>query len=450
MQFELSKEFLEQVEHAVDQQEKEFVIENLSELHAADLNLILTELNTVQSKYIIDLLDVSLSAEIISELDSDIRQRFLKNFNPKELTEIIEEVDSDDAADILNEQTLKVREEVLSLIRDTIIQENILELLRYEEDCAGGMMAKELIKANVNWTVNQCIEEIKRQAEKVDKIYSIYVVNDQDKLLGRVSLKKILLTPSDSKIEHIYEDDVLFVDVFTEDDEVAQIMSKYDLEAIPVLNIQRKLVGRITIDDIVDVITEHAETERNLMSGISENVEHSDSIWELTRARLPWLLIGVVGGLLSAMLMGVFENQMTEIVAVAFFIPLITATGGNVGIQSSSIVVQSLATKSAFNEDISMRLWKSFVVSIMNGIAISGAVFLFVFTFLHDPNLAFVVSIAIFSVVILSSLIGTITPLILDKFDINPAVASGPFITTTNDILGIAVYFFVVNLLLVI
>ena len=185
------------------------------------------------------------------------------------------------------------------------------------------------------------------------------------------------------------------------------------------------------------------------MSGISENVEHSDSVWDLTRARLPWLLIGVLGGLLSAMLMGVFENQMTEIVAVAFFIPLITATGGNVGIQSSSIVVQSLANKSAFNEAISMRLWKSFVVSLLNGVAISGAVFLFVLVFLHDPNLAFVVSIAIFSVVILSSLIGTITPLILDKFDINPAVASGPFITTTNDILGIAVYFFVVNLLLV-
>jgi magnesium transporter len=311
------------------------------------------------------------------------------------------------------------------------------------------MMAKELVKADLDWTVGQCIEEIKRQAENVDKLYSIYVVNDKDKLLGRVSIKKILLAPNSTKIASIYEEDLIAVDVFMADENVAQIMSKYDLDAVPVVNLQHKLVGRITIDDIVDVITEQAETERNLMAGISENVEHSDSVWNLTRARLPWLLIGVLGGLLSAMLLGVFEGALSELTAVAFFIPLITATGGNVGIQSSSIVVQSLANKSAFDENISKQLFKSFIVSLLNGLAIFTLVILFVYAYKGDFNLALVVGIAIFTVVIISSMMGTITPLVLEHFNVNPAIASGPFITTANDIIGIAIYFSIVKALII-
>lgn len=448
MQFELSKEFLDQIKHAVEITDNDFLSESLSELHVADINIILTELDTAQSKYIIDLLDKEISSEIISELDSDIRERFLSNFSAEEIAQIITHVDSDDGADILNEQKLKLREEVLSIIQDHELVENLQELLRYDEDCAGGIMAKELVKADSSWTVSQCIEEIKRQAENVDKLYSIYVVNQKEKLIGRVSIKKILLAPNTTKIEDIYEDDIISVDVFMPDDEVAQFMSKYDLDAVPVINFQKKLVGRITIDDVVDIITEQAETERNLMAGVSENVETSDSIWDITRARLPWLLIGVLGGLLSAMLMGTFEDQLA-LAAVAFFIPLITATGGNVGIQSSSIIVQSLANKSAFEEETSKTLFKSFIVSLLNGLAICVLVMVFVYAYQKDENLAFVVGSAIFSVVIIASLLGTITPLILDKFDVNPAVASGPFITTANDILGIAIYFMVVKYLLI-
>lgn len=443
----MTKEFLEQIVNATNTQDKDFLRETLSELHAADVNLILMELNTDQSKYVIDLLDTEVNAEIISELDSDIREKFIKTFEPKELADLIPYFDSDDAADILNEQNIKFREDVLSLLDDKETVENLQELLRYEEDCAGGMMAKELVKADVNWTVAQCIEEIKRQAEEVDKLYSIYVVNEKDKLLGRVSVKKILLAPNSAKIADLYEDDLITVDVFMEDYDVAQLMRKYDLDAVPVVNLQNKLVGRITIDDIVDVITEQAETERSLMAGMSENVEHSDSIWNLTRARLPWLLIGVLGGLLSAMLLGVFEEPLSQVTAVAFFIPLITATGGNVGIQSSSIVVQSLANKSAFDENVSTQIFKSFIVSLLNGIAICALVLIFVYAFKQDYTLSIVVGIAIFTVVIISSLMGTITPLVLAKFDINPAVASGPFITTVNDILGIAIYFTVVKAL---
>lgn len=448
MQFEMTKEFLEQIVQAVDSHDNVFLLDNFSELHVADVNLILMELNTEQSKYVIDLLDTEISAEIIAELDSDIREKFLQVFTAQELADLIPHFESDDAADILNEQKLKLRLEILALVKDTETVEYLQELLRYEEDCAGGMMAKELVKADIDWTVGECIEEIKRQAEHVDKLYSVYVVNNREKLLGRISVKKILLAPNETKVSSLYEEDLISVDVFTEDDEVAQIMSKYDLDAIPVVNMQNRLVGRITIDDIVDVITEQAETERNLMAGITENVEYSDSIWDLTRVRLPWLLIGILGGLLSAMLLGVFEEPLSQITAVAFFIPLITATGGNVGIQSSSIVVQGLANKSAFDDTISTQIFKSFIVSIINGLAICLLVVVFVYAFKQDVDLTIVVGIAIFTVVVISSLMGTITPLILEKFEINPAVASGPFITTANDIMGIAIYFSIVKAML--
>jgi len=449
MHFELSVDFLDQIKASVNKKDSAFISENLSGLHAADINLVLMELDTLQSKYIIDLLDDEISAEIISELDSDIRKEFLETFTAEEVVGIIKMIDSDDAADILNEQGLKFREEILSKVSDHELLENLQDLLRYDEDCAGGLMAKELVKANSDWTVSQCIEEIKRQAEEVDKLYSIYVVNSNEKLIGRVSLKKILLAPNHTKIEDLYEEDIISVDVFMPEDELVQLMSKYDLDAVPVVNVQNKLVGRITIDDVVDVITEQAEKERNLMAGISENVETNDSIWELTRARLPWLLIGVLGGLLSAMLMGVFEEELQSYAAIAFFIPLITATGGNVGIQSSSIIVQSLVNKTAFDESTSKTLFKSFLVSLMNGTAICLVVVTFVFAFKQEVNLSIVVGIAIFTVVIIASLMGTVTPIILSNFGVNPAVASGPFITTANDILGIAIYFSVVHLLII-
>lgn len=446
MQFELTKDFLDQIELGIKEQDQDFLLESLSELHVADINLILMELNSIECKYLVDILAIEKRAEILAELDSDIRIKFLKSFDSQEIANLLLFLDSDDSADILNEQSLKRREEILSLIDDSEVVEQLQELLRYEEDCAGGMMGKELVKADVNWTIEECIAEIKRQAENVDKLYSIYVVNEKDKLLGRVSIKKILLASKNAKIADIFEDNLISVDVFMEDDEVAQIMSKYDLDAVPVVNLQNKLVGRITIDDIIDVITEQAERERYLMSGLSENVEHTDSIWNLTRARLPWLLVGVLGGLLSAMLLGVFEGPMSELTAVAFFIPLITATGGNVGIQSSSIVVQSLANKSAFDESVSTQLLKSFIVSLLNGLAIFILVVLFVYAFKQDYSLAVVVGVAIFTVVIISSMMGTITPLVLDKFEVNPAVASGPFITTANDIIGIAIYFSIVKI----
>ncbi len=447
MDFELSQALLDALEEAIENNDSPFIIQTLEDLYAADISLILYEMNTQQSKYVIQLLDKQIATEIISNLDINTCTEFLKNFSSKEISQWIALMDSDDAADILQELSLKIREETLGFIDDKEQENNIRDLLHYEDDCAGGLMAKELIRVNLNWTIKQCIEEIRRQAEEVEKIYSVYVVDNDNRFLGRVGLKKMILAKDEALIADIFDDSTVAVETYLDQDEVADIMQKYDLEAVPVVNARGELVGRITIDDIVDVITEQADLDRQLMSGISEDIEESDSILMLSRARLPWLIIGIFGGLLGAKFIGFFEQDLIMLPAMAFFIPLITATGGNVGIQSSSIILQSLANKSLQDNDYFGRLLKVLLVAILNGLVI--ALLVFIFTVIFDKNiqLAFVVSTSLFFVVLLASVMGTITPLVLDRLNINPALASGPFITTANDLLGLFVYFTTASLL---
>ncbi len=447
VQFELSNEYLERFQRALDDKEDAFIISSLEGVSHADITELLYEFDSEESRYVIELLDPSIGADILSELDQDTRKEFLQVFNPREIARHVELMDSDDGADILSELNLKQREQVIGAISNEEKANNLLDLLRYDEDVAGGLMAKELIKCNLNWTVLQCIEEIRKQAERVQKLFSVYVIDDFGKLLGKVSLKKIILAEDQVKVKDIYDSDVIAVETFMDEEDVAQVMRKYDLESVPVINARGKLVGRITIDDIVDVITESAEEERAIMSGISADVEEDDTIWKLSKARLPWLTIGMAGGLLGAWLIGFFESDIALIPAMAFFIPLITATGGNVGIQSSSIVVQSLANPSAFEDKMWRRLIKVLFIAVINGVILALMVFGVIILFTKDQQMAFTVSFALFSVVLLASLMGTITPLLLDKFGINPALASGPFITTTNDILGLAVYFLMAQLI---
>ena len=447
MEFSLSKEFLERFQQALDEREDSFIKNSLEGINAADITALLYEFDAEECKYVFDLLPVEIDAAILNDLDEDQRERFIKEFSPEELARFIECLDSDDGADILYQMPLKRREEVIRSIDNDEKAGHILDLLRYDEDVAGGLMAKELIKANENWTVQQCIEEIRKQAENVQKIYSVYVVDDNGKFLGRVSLKKIVLSDDKVKIQDLYDTDIISVETAMDEVEVATIMEKYDLEAVPVVNARGKLVGRITIDDIVDVIKEMAEEERQIMAGISADVEEDDTIWKLSKARLPWLVIGMAGGLVGAQFMGLFRGDIAIIPALAFFIPLITATGGNVGIQSSSIVVQSLANPNVFAERLWKRMLKVLFVAVVNGVILALMVFGAVILVNRDQSLALTVSSALFSVVLLASFMGTITPIVLDKFGINPALASGPFITTANDLLGLAVYFSVAHLL---
>ncbi|MDG1276371.1 MAG: magnesium transporter [Algoriphagus sp.] len=448
-QFELSKEYLESLQMAIEAQDIDFIRESFDGVNFADIAALLEELSFDDSIYVIRAIERQNAADILIELEDDTLSKIIREMEATEISGFIELMDSDDGADILNLFAERGREEIISHFQDKVKSDQILELLRYDEDTAGGIMAKEYIRANKNWNVVQTINEIRRQAENVDKIFSIYVVNNRQQLMGRVSLKRIVLAAEDTKIEDIYEEEVISVPTFMDQEEVAEIMRKYDLESVPVVNAKNKLVGRITVDDILDVIMEEAEEDIQAMTGISDTVDEYDSVIKLSKARLPWLLIGIVGGLLGAGFIGFFEEGLSKVTALAFFIPLITATGGNVGIQSSSLVVQSLASKSIFDDSLSKRFVKVFLVAILNGLILATFVFGVVVLFYRsEVAFALVVSIALFSVVLLASFMGTITPIVLDKIGINPALASGPFITTANDLLGLAVYFLVAMSLL--
>ncbi len=445
--FELTKEFVDRFQQSLDERDQSFILESLQGVKAADISALLYEFSSEESKYVLDLLPNEIQAEIIIDLDTDTRIKFLKIYQSAELSHIVNTLHSDDVADILNELPVKTREEVLSGL-DAELLTQVTELLRYEENVAGGLMAKELIKVRESWTVVQCIDEVRKQAENVDKFYAVYVVDEKDVLVGRVSLKDLVLSDARKIVSDLCEKDIVTVETYFSDLEVADIMRKYDLESVPVINVQGHLVGRITIDDVVDVITEQAEEDRQLMTGISEDVEEDDSVWRNTRARLPWLLIGIVGGLMNAKFMGLFEAELARITAIAFFTPLIQATGGNVGIQSSSVIVQSLANPGFVYDGLWQRLAKVFLVAILNGIFLSTLVYGANVLLFSEYRLSMVVSIALMSVVIFASFIGTITPLILNRFGFNPALASGPFITTTNDLLGLTIYFFTIHMLL--
>lgn len=447
VEFELTKEFRDRFQQALDERDDQFIRKILDTVKPADITMLLYEFTSEESKYVMDLLPIDTQAEVVRDLDPDTRRKYMKVYEPAEIAAFLNHMASDDTADILHELPVKEREQVLAGL-DLEHRTQVTELLRYEENVAGGLMAKELIKARIHWTVVQCVEEIRKQAENVSKFYQVFVVDDQDVLLGKVSLQDLIISDARKIVADIYEKDIISVETYLEDWEVAEIMKKYDLESVAVVNMQGQLVGRITIDDVVDVITEQAEEERQMMAGITENVEEDDSVWRNTRARLPWLLIGIAGGLMNAKFMGLFEAELARVTAIAFFTPLIQATGGNVGIQSSSLIVQSLANPDFVDDGLWKRLVKVFFVAILNGVFLSVLVFAANVLLFNEYTLSTIVSLALFSVVVFASFIGTITPLILNRFGFNPALAAGPFITTTNDLLGLTLYFLTIHLML--
>lgn len=447
MAFEVSTDLIQDLVEKINTENSAEVLDLLHDIPEQDISVLFLELNYEQAAYVLRLFDKELGAQVLRELEPDFRKKLLKDFTPTEIASYIERIASDDAVDIINEQSVKTGEEVIILINNVEKANYIRDLLHYDDDCAGGLMAKELIKANIKWTIKQTIEEIRKQTRAVEKIYSVYVVGDGDRLLGRVSLKRIILADDNALVADIYDQEIISVESYLHEVDVADVMRKYDLDAVPVVNIQGQLLGRITIDDVVDVITEQAALERQAMAGISDDVEEDDTVWLLSRSRLPWLIIGMVGGISGARFLGLFEDFIALVPTMAFFIPLITATGGNVGIQSSSLVVQSLARGNADDSFSFARFFKSFVVALINGLVLAVLVFAMNYFFGEDIRIVAVVSTALLCVVVVASFLGTITPLILDRFGVNPAIASGPFITTANDLIGLAIYFSLAYLL---
>ena len=447
--FELSNELIEKVSQLISKRKNSEIKKIVDGFHYADLAEIIDELDESQRIYLIKLIDSDKTSDVLTELDEDVREKILKTLSPKEIAGEIKEMDSDDAADILDELTDERKEKVISLIKDDNITENIRELLSYDEDSAGGLMAKELISVYESWSVSTCLREIRKQAENITRVHSIYVLNRKNELIGRLSLKDLITSPSKSKIKEIYIPKVDYVHVNDSGEEVAKIMSKYDLEAIPVVDDQKQLQGRITIDDIVDFIKDEAEEDYLLAAGISNDVEADDSIFELTKARLPWLILGLFGGLGSVFILESYESIMStpSLRALFFYTPLIAAMAGNVGVQSSAIVVQGLAND-VIKDSLISRLFKEISLTILNGIILGGLIILFGLIIEQPIDMSITISVSMIFVIIVAALIGTSVPIILNRFGIDPAIATGPFITTGNDIIGILLFFYIAKIIL--
>ena len=448
--FELSKEIIQKISNLISNKKNKEIKKLVDGIHYADLAEIINELEPTQRIYLIKIIDSDKTSDVLTEVDEDVREEILKTLSEKEIAGEIKELDSDDAVDILSELSDEKQEKVISLIKDESITENIRELLNYDEDSAGGLMAKELISVNENWSVLKCLREIRKQAKDIKRVHSIYVLNKKKILIGRLSLKDLITSPSKSKIQEIYIPKVDYVYVNDSADEVAKLMSKYDLEAIPVVGDNNELLGRITIDDIVDFIKDEAEEDYLLAAGISNDVEADDSIFELTKARLPWLILGLFGGLGSVFILESFENIMAskELRALFFYTPLIAAMAGNVGVQSSAIVVQGLANDLIKGSLIS-RLIKEVSLTIINGLILSIIIIPFGLIMNQSLEMSITISVSMIFVIIVAALIGTSVPIILDKFGIDPAIATGPFITTGNDVIGILLFFYIAKLILV-
>ena len=448
MKFELTKEFLQEIIDKIDRKEFELIKTELSELHNVDIAELIEELDEEYGKILFELFEDETSAEILVELDEESREAVLEDLSSQEIAEdLIENLDSDDAADIIADLPSEKKVEVLSHIEDIEHASDIVDLLSYPENTAGGLMAKELIKVNEKWAILRCVREMRKQAEEVDKVYTIYVVDDDDVLLGTLSLKKLLLTPEKTFITNIYNEKVFSVKANSDDEEVANIMEKYDLVVLPVVDDLNRLIGRITIDDVVDVMKEEAIEDYNKASGISEQVDASDNIVTLTRARLPWLLIGLMGGIMGAEVIGIFDIENN--IELAFFTPLIAAMGGNVGVQSAAIIVQGLASNNLGMDSLAQRLMKELGVALLNGIICSGLIMIITSLIGYPNSISFTVSISLMAVIIFAALFGTFIPLVLDKYKIDPALATGPFITTVNDVLGLFIYFMIGKLFLI-
>ncbi len=447
MQFELSIEYLDRLKNAIAQQEDEYIKEQLSELYPVDIALILNQLELEDANYIYDLLEEEQSADVLLEMDEEKREELLATFSTKEIAEQLDNMESDDAADVINQLPEEIQEEVLSQIEDIEQASDIADLMSFEEGTAGSLMAKELVSVYAHETVSACIDEIRRQTESVDVMYAIYVVDDNEKLIGMLSLKKLIISHPLALVEEIYDGDVISVRTSASSEEVAELIQKYDLVVLPVVDQLGRLVGRITIDDVVDVMREEAEKDIQLMSGITDDVDSNDSLWRLSRARIPWLLVGMCGGIVGSRIIGGYEAQIKIHPEMAFFIPLIGATGGNVGVQSSAIIVQGLANNTLIIDKIAPKLIKELSVGLINGIICSGLILGYNLLISESWTLAATVSIALMTVILCASFLGTFVPLMMSRFKINPALATGPFVTTLNDIIGITIYFLVGRLL---
>lgn len=447
MQFELTNDFLELLKEDIERLDSDTVAAKVGELHPVDIAEILDEVNLKEAQFIFNLLDDELGSEVLVELDEDVRERFLASLTDEEIAEYVDQLDTDDAADLIGELPEDRQEDVLAQVDDDEQASDIAQLLAYDEDSAGGIMAKELIKVNVNWPIVNCVREMRKQAEDVDQVFTVYVVDDNDVLLGIVSLKKMLLSSTRALIKDIYKEGIRSVEAHTKAEDVAKLMEKYDLVVVPVVDEEHRLLGRITVDDVMDVVREETSKDYQMMSGISENIETTDNVLVMSRARLPWLLVAMFGGIAGAMVIGNYEEELQLNPQMAFFIPLVVAMGGNVGIQSSALIVQGLANDTLSKDGMVKRILKELIVGLINGLACTAVLMAYSFLFSYPLALSLTIGASLLAVILFAAAFGTFMPLTLNRMKIDPALATGPFITTSNDIIGLLFYFMIGRLM---
>lgn len=442
---EFTEEYIDRIRGIIARHDEAEARNILEDMHPADIAELYQELDLEEAEFLYKLLDEDTRADVLMELDEEDRRKLLANMPAKEIAkQVIDHLDTDEAVDLIQELDEEDRDEILSHIDDVEQAGDIIDLLKYDEDTAGGLMGTEMIVVNENWSMPECIKQMRMQAEDMDEIYYVYVVDNDDKLRGILPLKTLITHPSVSKIRHIMEDDPVSVKTDTPIDDVALDFEKYDLVAMPVVDSIGRLVGRITVDDVMDQVRESQERDYQLASGISSDIDASDSILAQTKARIPWLLIGIVSGILASLILTGFEQQLHTVTTLAIFIPIIGGTGGNVGVQASAIVVQGLANGTLDIKEFAAQLWKEVRVGLLNATIISGVIFIYnIIVIPNDFAVTLSVAVSLFIVVMFATLLGTIVPLTLEKIKINPALATGPFIQISNDIVGLLIYVFI-------
>lgn len=438
----MNEEFVEHIKQLIESKDSESVKELLEGLHPADIAELIEDFTLDEARFVYLLLDNETAADVLVEMDEDDRKEFLDLLPSETIAKrFVDFMDTDDAVELIREMDEEKQEEILSHIEDIEQAGDIVDLLQYDEDTAGGHMGTEMVVVNENWSMPECLKEMRRQAEDLDDIYYVFVIDDDERLRGIFPLKRMITSPSVSKVKHVMQKDPLSVRVDTPIEEVVQTFEKYDLAAIPVIDSIGRLVGQITFDDVMDEAREQSERDYQLASGLSQDVETNDSVLRQTSARLPWLLIGMIGGIGNSMILGNFDSTFALHPEMALYIPLIGGTGGNVGTQSSAIVVQGLANSSLNSKDTFKQVGKEAVVALINATLISLLVYIYNFIrFGATATVTYSVSISLFAVVMFASLFGTFVPMTLEKLKIDPAIATGPFIAITNDIIGMMLY----------
>ncbi len=439
---EFTPDYLDKIRNIIAAGDQQAASKILADMHPADIAELYQELDIDEAEFLYKLLDPDTAADVVMELDEEDRKRLLSDMTAEDIAQqFIDHLDTDEAVDLIQELDEEDRDEILSHIDDVEQAGDIIDLLKYDEDTAGGLMGKEMIVVNENWSMPECIKQMRMQAEDLDEIYYVYVVDNEDRLKGILPLKTLLTHPSVSKIKHVMETDPASVKTDTPIDEVALDFEKYDLVAMPVIDSIGRLGGRITVDDVMDQVRESNERDYQLASGISSDVDADDTILAQTKARIPWLLIGIGSGILASIILATFESQLAAVTTLALFIPIIGGTGGNVGVQASAIVVQSLANGTLEIKEFASQLGKEVLIGLLNATVIAGVIFLYNLLMLPG-NFAVTLSVAVslFVVVMFATILGTVVPLTLEKLHINPALATGPFIQISNDIFGLIIY----------